>query len=200
MVGAVEQAAFGQALHRYVAALCRGDACHVVLQRVLTLADHRHVVRGARGLQHVDGEVGDGLLHREHRVGGVEFRTEQPALFRRPRREDDRALRRRLALHDAGDVENASDADAVVIGARAVDAALCVGSAFAIGVPVGAEHHHFVLAGGAGDLGQHVVAHDFLVVHRNLGIERHALEFHRLKVRTARSDRQLGKVQPGRGE
>src|SRR3546814_4215073 len=79
MVGAVEEAAFGKAFGRHTAPLRRREACQVILERPLSLADEDDVLCPPGGLEDVEAEVGDGLFKREDRFRGIGFGPEQAA-------------------------------------------------------------------------------------------------------------------------
>src|SRR3546814_1211600 len=136
MVGAVEEAVFGQALGRYGAALRPREAREIILQRALSLADEDDVLGAASGLEDVEAEVGDGLFERKDRFRGIGFGSQQAALLGGPEGEGDRAIGRRRGLEPPRDLEQPGDAERIVVGAGAIDAALRVGRTFAIGIPV----------------------------------------------------------------
>src|SRR3546814_9469935 len=77
MVGAAEEAAFGKAFGRHTAPLRRREACQVILERPLSLADEDDVLCPPGGLEDVEAEVGDGLFKREDRFRGIGFGPEQ---------------------------------------------------------------------------------------------------------------------------
>ena len=200
MVGAVEQPAFGQAFWRDAAALRRRDARHIVFERILPLADQHHVVAGPRGLEDIDREVGDGRFEREDGVGGVIFGPEQPALLGGPGGEHDAAIGRRTRLDRPGDLEQRGDAERIVVGAGAINAALRIGRTLAVRIPVRAEHHAFLRALRAGDPREHVVAVDPFVGDGDARIERHAGQRHRSETRGSGGDFERGEIEPCCGE
>src|SRR3546814_20948652 len=94
MVGAVEEAAFGQALGRYRAALRPREAREIVLERALPLVDEDDVLGAASGLEDVAAEVGDGLSERKARLRGICFGSQPAALLGGPEGEGERAIGR----------------------------------------------------------------------------------------------------------
>src|SRR3546814_20094654 len=89
MVGAVEEAAFGQALGRYRAALRPREAREIVLERALPLADEDDVLGAASGLEDVAAAVGDGLFERKDRFRGLCFGSQPAAPLGGPEGEGD---------------------------------------------------------------------------------------------------------------
>src|SRR3546814_18965816 len=74
MVGAVEEAAFGQALGRYGAALRPREAREIILQAALSLASEDDVLGDASGPEDDQAGVGTGLVACEVRFLGTGLR------------------------------------------------------------------------------------------------------------------------------
>ena len=200
MIGAVEEAAFGQAFLGDDATLLGRKLGEIVLQHILALADQDHVLGLAGGLEHVDGEVGDRLVERVDRVLGIKFRPQQAAFLRRPGGEDDRTVRGGAGFEGSGYLEQAGHAERIIIGAGTIDAALRVGRTLAIGVPMGAIHDRLIRALGAGDAGDDIGALHHFLGDREGGGEAGPLEFDRLEFRRAGLLAQRGQILTGAGE
>ena len=148
MVGAVEQAAFGQRLRRHRRGPAPSRRRPASSSRSFWPAPTSITsLRRARGLEDVERQVGDRLggridRVRRHRSPSRAARAPRRSRARRP---GVRSARGALAA-SARDLEHAGDAERVVVGAGADRAPLRVGRADAVGVPVRAEHDDLVRA------------------------------------------------------
>src|SRR3546814_16297716 len=119
MVGAVEEASFGQALGRYRAALRPREAREIVLERALPLADEDDVLGAASGLEDVAAAVGDGLFERKDRFRGIGFGYAPAALLVGTESESERAIGRRRGLDQRRALETPGAAERNLADARA---------------------------------------------------------------------------------
>jgi len=108
-------------------------------------------------LQGIGCKLGQGYLFAPPRAS-----DSVPPLFRGPDPEQQGALRPRSAGGETGDLQQASDAERVVMGAVADRIAIRVGRAGAVSVPMAGEHDGFVGPPRAGQAGDDVAAFDML--------------------------------------
>ena len=149
-----------------------------VLEIVLALADHFHVLRRPGDGQGVHVDVSHRLRQREGRVGDVVFGTQQAGFLHGHRGEDHTALR--LVLGElAGDLQQRGDARAVVDRA-VVDLVTLQRRVVAQVIPVRGIDHRLVRLVRALHHADHVVAERMgdVAVQGDirLGIQRHGLE------------------------
>ena len=150
-------------------------------------------------MQYVQVEIGDGLVQRIYRIGGIVFGSEQPALFRSPEGEDHAAFGRGATLECAGDFKQPGNAQRIVIRACAIDAALCGRFTFTIGVPVSAVDYALVRSRCAGELRQYILALNYIALYgERCGKRRSKID--RFEIPAPRRDAQFGQILPGRSE
>ena len=126
MVRAIEQSALRKGLRRDHPTLSRSGTNEIVFERVLALSYQHNVPGRPSRLEDVEGDVGNGFCRRVNRLKGVSLGAKQAAFFTCPEAEDQASLRRAFTLEGAGDLQQAGNAQSVVVGAGADRSSLCI--------------------------------------------------------------------------